>query len=269
MPPDVVEALGVPLGRAKAEEPKPSALAEEPKKEIAPVLIVYDESGEAKNSQQAAATESSLNKANIDMTNPWFDNDLDTEKKRTSIFASMHVAYSLLKGSEKQTEQVNITGEPTKAKSFKVFAKKDMPVGSLLLIPLVPSAQYITATSTHPDRIPTAITDHKERPLEIAPCVRLGNESSTESPCVFPFWHIQRNKEKSKCNCVMTSLSATSRTTIGAPGSDKVPMSTKEWPVLVHDETCDVLVCTNDAALAAGDELVLFKPEKVKVKKAK
>ena len=64
----------------------------------------------------------------------------------------------------------------------------------------------------------------------------------------------------------MTTLSATPITTIGAPGSDKVPMSTKEWPVLVNDETCDVPVCTNDAALAAGDELVLFKPEKAKPK---
>ena len=191
------------------------------------------------------------------------------ERKRTSIFASMHVAYSLLKGSEKQTEQVNITGEPTKAKSFKVFAKKDMPVGSLLLIPLVPSAQYITATSTHPDRIPTAITDHKERSLDIAPCVRLGNKSRTETPWVFPFWHIQRNKEKSNCNCVMTTLSATAITTMGAHKNDDVPMSTKDWPALVHDEACDVPVCTNDAALAAGDELVLFKPEKVNEKTPK
>ena len=94
--------------------------------------------------------------------------------------------------------------------------------------------------------------------------MRLGNKASTESPLVFPFWHLQRNKGRSKCNCVMTALSATSITTIGAPGSDKVPMSTKEWPVLVNDETCDVPVCTNDAALAAGDELVLFKPEKSK-----
>ena len=57
MPPDVVEALGVPLGRAKAEEPKPSALAEEPKKENAPVLIVYDESGDASTAAPAAAEE--------------------------------------------------------------------------------------------------------------------------------------------------------------------------------------------------------------------
>ena len=55
MPPYVVEALGVPLGRAKAEEPKPSALAEEPKKEIAPVIIVYDESGDASTTAPTAA----------------------------------------------------------------------------------------------------------------------------------------------------------------------------------------------------------------------
>ena len=64
----------------------------------------------------------------------------------------------------------------------------------------------------------------------------------------------------------MTTLSATTISTIGAPGNDAVPMSTKEWPVLVHDDTGDVPVCTNDAALAAGDELVLFKSEKPKPK---
>ena len=64
----------------------------------------------------------------------------------------------------------------------------------------------------------------------------------------------------------MTTLSATAITTMGAHKNDNVPMSTKDWPVLVHDEACDVPVCTNDAALAAGDELVLFKPEKAKPK---
>ena len=45
MPPDVVEALGVPLGRAKTEEPTPSALAEEPKKEIAPAETIAHKEG--------------------------------------------------------------------------------------------------------------------------------------------------------------------------------------------------------------------------------
>ena len=79
-------------------------------------------------------------------------------------------------------------------------------------------------------------------------------------------WHIQRDKDRSKCNCVMTTLSATSITTIGAPGNETVPMSTKEWPVMVHDETGEVSVCTNFVALAAGAELVLFKPEKPNAK---
>ena len=78
-------------------------------------------------------------------------------------------------------------------------------------------------------------------------------------------WHIQRNKDRSKCNCVMAALSVTSISTIGAVsavcGNGEAPVCTKEWPMIVSDETGEVLVCTNFVALAAGEELVLFKDE--------
>ena len=76
-------------------------------------------------------------------------------------------------------------------------------------------------------------------------------------------WHIRRNKDRSKCNCVMAALSVASISTIGAVsavcGNGEAPVCTKEWPMIVSDETGEVPVCTNFAALAAGEELVLFK----------
>ena len=181
------------------------------------------------------------------------------------------MAYRMLRGSQKQEEQVMITGDPTKAKTWKVFARTDVPVGSLLLFPLAPAPSFITCAATHPDRVPTTQTDHDGRALEIAPCVRLPNKYRPETAWISPLWHIQRNKDRSKCNCVMTTLSATSITTIGACGNmtgtaEEVHVSTKEYPVLVSDETGEVLVCTNFVALAAGAELVLFKPEKPNAK---
>ena len=53
----------------------------------------------------------------------------------------------------------------------------------------------------------------------------------------------------------MATLSVTSITTIGAVGD----LLKLEEPVVVSDEAGEVPVCTNFAALAAGEELVLFK----------
>ena len=82
MPKDVKEGLDEPLGVEKpSAEAGPSALAEVAKKEIAPVLIVYDQRGEAINSQQATVDQSSPSAVEIVMTNAQseFDNDLDIE----------------------------------------------------------------------------------------------------------------------------------------------------------------------------------------------
>ena len=63
----------------------------------------------------------------------------------------------------------------------------------------------------------------------------------------------------------MAALSVTSISTIGAAsavcGNDEAPVCTKEWPMIVSDETGEVPVCTNFVALAAGEELVMFKDE--------
>ena len=100
MPKDVKEDLDEPMGVAKPSEAKPSALAEQAKKEIAPVLIVYDQRGEAINSQQAAVDESSTSAVEIVMTKAQseFDNDLDIDRTRISLFVNMHIAYRMLQG---------------------------------------------------------------------------------------------------------------------------------------------------------------------------
>ena len=72
---------------------------------------------------------------------------------------------------------------------------------------------------------------------------------------VAPFWHIQRHKERSKCNCAMAMLSTNSIITIGAVGD----LLKLDEPVVVSDVQGEIPVCTNFAALAAGEELVLFK----------
>ena len=78
-------------------------------------------------------------------------------------------------------------------------------------------------------------------------------------------WHIRRNKDRSSCNCVMAAVSVTSISTLkavsAACGNGEAPVSTKEWPMIVSDATREVPVCTNFAALAAGEELVMFKGE--------
>ena len=71
------------------------------------------------------------------------------------------------------------------------------------------------------------------------------------------FWHIQRHKERSKCNCAMAMLSTTSIITIGAVGD----LLKLEEPVVVSDVQGEIPACTNFAALAAGEELVMFKDE--------
>ena len=53
----------------------------------------------------------------------------------------------------------------------------------------------------------------------------------------------------------MAMLSTTSITTIGAVGD----LLKLEEPVVVSDVQGEIPVCTNFAALAAGEELVLFK----------
>ena len=270
MPQLVKERLDEPMGVSKhsntmgvllAESAQPAA-----KKEIAPVLIVYDDRGDAQNSQQAStAADSTSNAVEISITDPLADEGLDIERKRAVVFANVHLAHRML-GKAKQEEQVNIVGDPAKASSLKVFARVDLQAGSLLLLPLVPSPQFITSQSTHPDRVPTSQCDLEGRPLDIAPCARLpkvkvkglraaGGGAKGESAWVAPLWHIQRQKYRTTSNCVMTTISITSIATIGAYG-DVLQL---DEPLVVSDDKAQVPVCTNVAALAAGDELVLFK----------
>ena len=75
-------------------------------------------------------------------------------------------------------------------------------------------------------------------------------------------WHIQRHKDRNKCNCAMTMLSVTRITTVGATGD----LLKLDEPMVVSDEAGEVPVCTNFAALAAGEELVLFKGENANAK---
>ena len=163
------------------------------------------------------------------------------QSKKTDLFAKMHLAHRKLCSTSTQVEQVKMMGDPAKATSLKVFARQDLPVGSLLLFPLVPSAQSIMATSNHPDRVPTASCDLHGRTLDIVPCVRLpkADKHNKDQPnCgghstwVAPLWHIRRNKDRSKCNCVMAALCVTSISTIGAVsavcGNGEAPVCTKE-----------------------------------------
>jgi len=86
MPKDVKEGLDEHMGVTKpSAEAGPSALAEVAKKEIAPVMIVYDERGDAKNSQQAAGPKSAPSAVEIPMTDLGRDNDFDTEQKNCPI----------------------------------------------------------------------------------------------------------------------------------------------------------------------------------------
>ena len=115
MPQVVKERLDEPMGVSKHSE-DPYALAESAqpaaKKEIAPVLIVYDDLGDAQNSRQASTAAESTSKAvEFGITDPLADQDLDIEQKRAVVFANVHLAHRML-GKAKQEEQVNIVGTP-------------------------------------------------------------------------------------------------------------------------------------------------------------
>ena len=141
-------------------------------------------------------------------------------------------------------------------------------MGSVLLIPLVASAEFITTGSSHPDRVSTQVFDLHGRGLDILPCVRLpkgkgraggggtsGAKNKRSNAWAAPFLDIQRQNDRSKCNCAMTMLSTTSIITIGAPGD----LLKLDEPVVVSDVQGELPVCTSFAALAGDEELVSFK----------
>ena len=281
MPPAVSESLGKPMGKARGID-KPAALAAgtapSAKKELAPVLIRFDPTGNAKNTQQAdAAALADPEATQVQITDVMQHMDLDNDRRRCTLWSNLLLAHEMF-GKDREPEQVVIMGDPTRPSSLKVYARKVLPAGTLLLLPLVTNMQSICTDSHHPDRVATQVCLLDGRALYIAPCVRLpkamrpalaGSSKglASQKDCqskdwVAPLWHIRREEERSKCNCAMTDLSVTMITTIGAGGDD---LNLAE-PRVVSDMEQQVPVCTNFAALAAGQELVLFKEQQAKAK---
>ena len=280
MPPAVSDILGKPMGKARGID-KPAALAAGPapslKKELAPVLIRFDATGNAKNTQQADAAPADAEATEVQISDVMQNMDLDNDRRRCTLWTNLLLAHEMF-GKEREPEQVVIMGDPTRSSSLKVYARKVLPQGTLLLLPLVSNAQSIVTDSHHPDRVATQVCLLDGRTLYIVPCVRLpkamrpalaGSSQglASQKDCqskdwVAPLWHIRREEERSKCNCAMTDLSVTMITTIGA-GGDNLNLAD---PRVVSDMEQQVPVCTNFAALAAGQELVLLKDAKAKAK---
>ena len=238
---EVRSKLGAPLG-GKA------ALAANSPQHLQPNVITFDSAGRARNAQDERQVQLILEQE-VQVTDD--DSGATRETKRCELFLCLHHAERMLKKSSCAGGKVKVVTDPERSGGFKVLATGDIAVGTLALVPTVPSPQSINRDLSHPDRVRTTIF-FGDKEVCIAPVLRLPGKNI--EGWVKPFWPISRKADDRACNCQIVHMNFTNIFTLGA-GSDDLKLAE---PRLVTDSLVMIPVCTNTAALAAGDELVMI-----------
>jgi len=146
--------------RSKEKADKAAVAAKEPEK-IMPRVILYDaETGQPQNAQHVrGATDQKANIATVPWQE-WLRGRVAKHlcDKTTHMAAIQLVLHSLHVRGRIEEALINVSVDLNKNRRV-VTASEDLPTGTLALPPCVPHTSRVYDKSTHPHRVPIAVTE--------------------------------------------------------------------------------------------------------------
>ncbi|MCP4243103.1 MAG: hypothetical protein GY772_21325, partial [bacterium] len=195
LPREILASLPAPLQGAA-----PAATPEAPAAASAPRLARFNASGDVIASDAPAAPKEDA------VPLPWAAGlaaeSAEVEAQRCGYFHHLLALARVLPQVTEEMLQVRAKGSV-----YSVVAVKDLRAGSVALLPLVRSPQYIVPTATHPACVPTYI-ECAGGSLFVNPCLKARGKSNGLAPAgsdeelwLPPFWAVRRSALPEECNC--------------------------------------------------------------------